>query len=177
VLIPEDYVADLSVRLGLYRRVANLEDRGEIDQFAAEMIDRFGKLPTEVENLLQIIQIKRLCRISGVEKMDAGPKGAVLTFHANVFSNPEKLVDFIRRQAAPRSQTGLHSRLGATGGTNRGSLSFDGAIGGAGYVKICRQRRQGSEWALPLLTSVMFFLRQKHFRVDDCGQLFLYKTQ
>ncbi len=99
VLIPENYVADLSVRLGLYRRVANLEDRGEIDQFAAEMIDRFGKLPTEVENLLQIIQIKRLCRISGVEKMDAGPKGAVLTFHANLFSNPEKLVDFIRRQA------------------------------------------------------------------------------
>ncbi|MBV8170296.1 MAG: transcription-repair coupling factor, partial [Alphaproteobacteria bacterium] len=99
VLIPESYVGDLTVRLGLYRRIATLIDRTEIDAFAAEMIDRFGPLPLEVSNLLQIIQIKRLCIEAGVEKVDAGPKGAVLAFRQNNFANPRKLVEFIQRQS------------------------------------------------------------------------------
>ncbi|MBI1778972.1 MAG: transcription-repair coupling factor [Proteobacteria bacterium] len=99
VLIPESYVADLSVRLGLYRRIATLVDQAEIDAFAAEMIDRFGKLPDEVENLLRIIAIKRLCRSAGVEKVEAGPKGAVVSFRNNRFAKPEALVKYISRQA------------------------------------------------------------------------------
>ena len=98
VLIPEGYVADLGVRLGLYRRIAGLVDAAEIEGFAAEMVDRFGPLPIEVENLLQIIAIKRLCRDAGVEKVDAGPKGAVFAFHKNRFAKPEKLVEFINRK-------------------------------------------------------------------------------
>jgi len=99
VLIPEGYVADLSVRLGLYRRVSTLVDRAEIDGFAAELIDRFGPLPNEVNNLLEVIQIKRLCMQSSVEKIEAGPKGAVLTFKDNRFANPAALVSFIQRQS------------------------------------------------------------------------------
>ncbi len=95
VLIPEAYVTDLDVRLGLYRRIASLEDQGEIDSFAAEMIDRFGALPDEVENLLRIVAIKRLCRAAGVEKFEAGPKGAVIAFRGNAFANPAGLVEFI----------------------------------------------------------------------------------
>src|SRR5207245_1828741 len=49
VLIPEEYVADLSVRLGLYRRLADIEDEREIDAFGAELTDRFGTLPQEVQ--------------------------------------------------------------------------------------------------------------------------------
>ena len=71
MLIPEGYVADLGVHLGLYRRIAALADRREIDGFAAELIDRFGPLPSEVENLLKIIAIKRACREAGVAKSDA----------------------------------------------------------------------------------------------------------
>jgi transcription-repair coupling factor (superfamily II helicase) len=97
VLIPEDYVADLSVRLGLYRRISMLVDRREIDAFAAELIDRFGKLPAEVENLLEIIAIKRLCVAAGIEKVEAGPKGAVATFRNNQFANPAGLVELIQR--------------------------------------------------------------------------------
>src|SRR5690348_18509875 len=78
VLIPETYVSDLNVRLGLYRRIAALVDRREIEAFAAELIDRFGPLPGEVENLLEIIAIKRLCRDAGVAKVEAGPQGALL---------------------------------------------------------------------------------------------------
>ncbi len=99
VLIPEAYVADLGVRLGLYRRIATLTDRREIDAFAAELIDRFGPLPPEVDNLLQIIAIKRWCREAGVERVEAGPKGAVITLRGNRFANPAGLVDLIQRNA------------------------------------------------------------------------------
>jgi transcription-repair coupling factor (superfamily II helicase) len=97
VLIPENYVADLSVRLGLYRRIAVLESDAEAEGFAAELIDRFGPLPPEVENLLGIVAIKRLCRKAGVEKVEAGPKGAVLQFRHNHFARPDKLVGFISK--------------------------------------------------------------------------------
>ena len=99
VLIPEDYVADLTVRLGLYRRIATLVDRPEIDAFAAELIDRFGPMPTAVDNLLKIVAIKQLCRAAGIEKVDAGPKGAVLSFRHNQFARPDRLVAFIQKQA------------------------------------------------------------------------------
>jgi transcription-repair coupling factor (superfamily II helicase) len=100
VLIPEAYVEDLGVRLGLYRRLANLQDKSELDGFAAELVDRFGKLPVEVENLLEIVAVKQLCRAAGVEKIDSGPKGAVLSFRNNRFARPDKLINFITRDAA-----------------------------------------------------------------------------
>jgi transcription-repair coupling factor (superfamily II helicase) len=98
VLIPEAYVADLSVRLALYRRLSLLVDEKEIDAFAVELVDRFGKLPDEVSNLLEIIAIKRFCRLAGVEKVDAGPKGAVIALRHNTFARPEKLIDYVSRQ-------------------------------------------------------------------------------
>jgi len=98
VLIPEEYVGDLSVRLGLYRRLADLEDERDIDAFGAELTDRFGKLPEEVEHLLKIVAIKAMCRRANVEKIDAGPKGVVLSFRENTFANPDALVAFIRDQ-------------------------------------------------------------------------------
>jgi transcription-repair coupling factor (superfamily II helicase) len=100
VLIPDTYVADLNVRLGLYRRIASLLDRREIDGFAAELVDRFGSLPPEVDNLLEIIAIKRLCRDAGVEKIEAGPKGAVIAFHKDRFANPLGLVRYIEENGA-----------------------------------------------------------------------------
>ena len=100
ILIPEDYVADLSVRLALYRRLADMEDERDIESFAAEMVDRFGPLPREVEHLLQIVAIKGLCRRANVEKLDAGPKGVVLSFRDNTFANPDGLFAFIREQGA-----------------------------------------------------------------------------
>jgi transcription-repair coupling factor (superfamily II helicase) len=99
VLIPEAYVPDLSVRLSLYRRIADLIEAREIDAFAAELVDRFGPLPDEVKNLLDLVAIKHFCVAAGIEKIDAGPKGAVIAFRANKFAKPEKLVRFIKEQA------------------------------------------------------------------------------
>ncbi|MDX2144181.1 MAG: transcription-repair coupling factor [Rhodospirillaceae bacterium] len=99
VLIPDTYVKDLGARMSLYRRIATLADRAEIDAFAAELIDRFGPLPVEVENLLDVVHIKVLCRAAHVEKVDAGPKGAVVALRNNTFPNPGGLVDLIARSA------------------------------------------------------------------------------
>jgi len=98
VMIPEDYVADLPVRLALYRRLAEIEDEREIEAFGAELVDRFGSLPQEVEHLLQIVAIKSLCRRANVEKIETGPKGAVVSFRDNTFADPDRLVAFIREQ-------------------------------------------------------------------------------
>jgi transcription-repair coupling factor (superfamily II helicase) len=98
VLIPEEYVADLSIRLSLYRRIGELVDREEIDGFAAELIDRFGSLPKEVENLLDVIAVKQWCKQAAIERLDAGPKGAVLAFRNNSFARPDRLVAYISQQ-------------------------------------------------------------------------------
>ena len=79
VMIPEHYVPDLQVRMQLYRQLGDLKDAREIDAAGAELIDRFGPLPDEVEALLKVILVKSLCRAANVEKVEAGPKGAVVT--------------------------------------------------------------------------------------------------
>ena len=99
VLIPEDYVTDLPVRLALYRRLSEIEDERDIEGFGAELVDRFGPLPAEVESLLQIVAIKSLCRRANVERIEVGPKGAVLAFRDNTFSNPDGLIAYIARHA------------------------------------------------------------------------------
>ena len=98
VLIPEIYVADLSLRLGLYRRISALENRNQIDVFAAEMINRFGPLPVEVSNLFDLIEIKGLCRQAGIEKLDVGPRGALVTFHTSKVPDIDSLLGFINLQ-------------------------------------------------------------------------------
>ena len=98
VLIPEDYVSDLAVRLSLYRRLAELDEERDIDAFGAEMIDRFGPLPPEVRHLLDTVVVKALCRRANVAKIEAGPKGAVVSFRDDRFANPEGLIAYIHKQ-------------------------------------------------------------------------------
>ena len=98
VLIPENYVTDLNVRLGLYRRLADVAEGEEIEPIAAEMIDRFGSLPIEVENLLQTVAVKQLCRKAGIDKVDAGPKGALISFRKDKFARPDRLIAWITKQ-------------------------------------------------------------------------------
>ncbi|WP_417683790.1 transcription-repair coupling factor [Roseibium sp.] len=98
VLIPESYVPDLQLRLTLYRRLGDLAEADEIDAFGAELIDRFGPLPEEVQHLLKIVFIKGLCRKANVEKVDAGPKGIVISFRNSEFANPAALVSYIAEQ-------------------------------------------------------------------------------
>jgi transcription-repair coupling factor (superfamily II helicase) len=97
ILIPEPYVPDLDLRMGLYRRLGDLEDRRAIDEFAAEMIDRFGALPDETANLLKIVEVKLNCRAASIAKLDIGPKGAVVTFADAGFPDLGALLGYIER--------------------------------------------------------------------------------
>ncbi|MGB0913713.1 MAG: transcription-repair coupling factor, partial [Phaeobacter italicus] len=98
VLIPEDYVPDLDVRLGLYRRLSDLSTKVELEGFAAELIDRFGPLPKEVNTLMLVVRIKAMCKRAGIAKLDGGPKGATIQFHNDKFASPQGLVEFIQAQ-------------------------------------------------------------------------------
>lgn len=126
IMIPEHYVEDLTVRMSLYRRIATLTDKSEIESFAAEMIDRFGPIPDEVENLLQLITIKQMCKSACISHVDAGPKGVLVTYYNNQPKNPAALMQFIQAKAGtvklrpdqklffPRGWTSVDQRLKGT---------------------------------------------------------------
>ena len=124
-LIPESYVADLQLRLGLYRRLSNLETRADIDDFAAELADRFGPVPDEVKGLLDVMEIKALCRKAGVQKIDAGPKGAVFTFREGELSNPDAILKFIQK-AGPKAKLQPDNKLVYKAGWDDGERRLKG---------------------------------------------------
>ncbi|MCU4180045.1 transcription-repair coupling factor [Bosea sp. BH3] len=97
VTIPEHYVGDLSLRLSLYKRLSTMDDDAELQSFGAELVDRFGALPEEVNQLLEIVAIKALCKRANVEKVEAGPKGIIVAFRNNEFANPEGLVSYVAK--------------------------------------------------------------------------------
>jgi transcription-repair coupling factor (superfamily II helicase) len=97
IMIPEEYVPDLDLRMGLYRRMNELETPAEIEPFAAELIDRFGKLPAETDNLLKIIEVKMNCRAAQVVKLDVGAKGALVHFHNDSFPDLPGLLAYVER--------------------------------------------------------------------------------
>jgi transcription-repair coupling factor (superfamily II helicase) len=97
IMIPEDYVPDLDLRMGLYRRMNDLENRQEIEAFAAELIDRFGKLPEPTDNLLKVIEMKLNCRKAQIVKLDVGPKGALVHFHKDTFPDLQGLIAYVQR--------------------------------------------------------------------------------
>lgn len=98
VMIPESYIPDLDIRLGLYRRLSSLATKVELEGFAAELIDRFGPIPKEVNTLMLIVRIKSMCKRAGISRIDAGAKGATVQFHNDKFANPAGLVEFLRAQ-------------------------------------------------------------------------------
>jgi transcription-repair coupling factor (superfamily II helicase) len=99
VLIPESYIDDLGLRLSLYRRAAGLQSQGDLDSFAAELVDRFGMYPPEVDHLLAVLSVKITAKQAGIIRMDAGPKGIVVAFREAKFAAPEALIGHIAKQA------------------------------------------------------------------------------
>lgn len=97
ILIPETFVPDLDLRMGLYRRLNEVEDKAGIEEFAAELIDRFGKLPEETENLLQLIEAKLNAKKACIAKIDVGPKGALVSFHDDKFPSVNGLLAYVEK--------------------------------------------------------------------------------
>ena len=97
IMIPEDYVPDLAVRMALYRRLNDAETAEEIDAMAAEMIDRFGPLPPATANLVKLIEIKHQAVAAHIAKIDVGPKGTLVAFHKDHFPDPAGLIAYATR--------------------------------------------------------------------------------
>ena len=97
IMIPEDYVPDLAVRMALYRRINDAREKTEIEALAAEMIDRFGELPQATKNLIRLIEIKRQAIEACISKMDVGARGTLVTFHNDEFPDPAGLIAYVER--------------------------------------------------------------------------------
>lgn len=98
VLIPPEYVCDLDVRMNLYNRIGEIETHEEVESLRAELVDRFGAYPMEVDNLLNIVELKLLAKRANIERIDAGPKGASIAFYKNTFPNPAALIEYMSKQ-------------------------------------------------------------------------------
>ena len=97
IMIPEDYVPDLAVRMALYRRLNDAADKAEIEALAAEMIDRFGELPPATANLVRLIEIKHQSIEANIAKIDVGAQGTLVTFHKDDFPDPAGLLAYVDR--------------------------------------------------------------------------------
>ena len=97
IMVPEEYVPDLAVRMALYRRLNDAENQGEIEALAAEMIDRFGPLPSATENLIRLIQIKLQAIEANIAKIDVGAAGTLVTFHQDDFADGPGLIAYVDR--------------------------------------------------------------------------------
>jgi transcription-repair coupling factor (superfamily II helicase) len=98
IMIPEDYVPDLAVRMALYRRLNDADSQQEIEALSAEMIDRFGPFPSPTENLVKLIEIKRQAIDACIAKIDVGARGALVAFHNDAFPNPAGLIEYAAKR-------------------------------------------------------------------------------
>ncbi len=97
IMIPEDYVPDLAVRMALYRRLNDATDKAEIEAMAAEMIDRFGPLPDATANLVRLIEIKHQAIAANIAKIDVGARGTLVAFHNDDFPDGPGLIAYVDR--------------------------------------------------------------------------------
>ena len=100
ILIPDDYVPDLSVRMALYRRLNELDSAIEIEGLAAEIADRFGPIPEPTQNLLRLIEIKQNALVARVSKIEVGARGALVSFHDDSPPNVPGLLAYVERLGA-----------------------------------------------------------------------------
>ncbi|MBJ7438358.1 MAG: transcription-repair coupling factor [Sphingopyxis sp.] len=134
ILIPEDYVPDLPLRMALYRRLNDAADRPALDAFAAEMIDRFGPLPPETANLILLMEIKANARIAGIAKLDVGTKGALVSFHSDQFANVPGLIAYVERlkgraRLRPDNKLSVSGDWVSTGARLNGALQLSKGLG------------------------------------------------
>ncbi|MBR2170851.1 transcription-repair coupling factor [Sphingopyxis sp.] len=134
ILIPEDYVPDLPLRMALYRRLNDAQDRPALDAFAAEMIDRFGPLPPETANLVQLMEIKANAKLAGIAKLDVGTKGALISFHGDQFANVPGLIAYVERlkgraRIRPDNKLSISGDWVSTGARLNGALQLSKGLG------------------------------------------------
>jgi transcription-repair coupling factor (superfamily II helicase) len=105
LLIPESYVEDLGLRMSFYKKIAAIKNNEDQENLLSEMTDRFGKVPPEITNLMEISKLKFCCKKIGVEKLEAITQGIVVSFKDNKFGAPDQLMHLI---FSSKNQIKLH---------------------------------------------------------------------
>ena len=95
--VPEAYVEDPGERLRFYRRLSLSRSEGEVETIREELIDRFGKIPKEVDHLLEVIKVKILLTRLSIKKFEETPSQFVLTFDESTRVSPQRVVDFVHQ--------------------------------------------------------------------------------
>ena len=98
--LPEQYIGDMDIRLNLYRRLSTVREGGQLKRLKEEVIDRFGPLPEEVENLFQLVSLRLVLRRLGITRLDAGQSNITLTFAQSNTLDPERLVKMTLSKSA-----------------------------------------------------------------------------
>ena len=93
IFIPDYYINDLDIKMSIYKRISFVSNNVEKEELMIELIDRFGKMPNEVENLFKLIEIKILCLKNNLEEIKYGKKGIIFKFFQNKPLYPEKILD------------------------------------------------------------------------------------
>jgi len=94
--LPEEYVPEVNQRLALYKRLAGAGDEAVVADIRAELADRFGPLPLEAEQLLDVVRLRLAARRLGIEKVEIGDARALLTFAPSTPVEAGKLLAAIR---------------------------------------------------------------------------------
>ncbi len=97
-LLPDDYIGDVNMRLGMYKKLANCSNTDEIDDFQIELIDRFGLLPPPAKNLVQQSLIKLSADKIGINKIEANELGGTIEFAQDANIDPGALIQLIQKQ-------------------------------------------------------------------------------
>jgi transcription-repair coupling factor (superfamily II helicase) len=95
LLIPENYIQDLGLRMSFYKKIAAIKNDEDQQNLENEMTDRFGKIPAEILNLMEIAKLKSSCKKTGVEKIEAASDGILISFKDNKFAAPEALLKMV----------------------------------------------------------------------------------
>jgi transcription-repair coupling factor (superfamily II helicase) len=95
-LLPESYVADVPVRLALYKRLAAAPDNAEVDTLTEEIVDRFGPLPPPATNLLRVARLKLTARAIGIRRLDLGREGGYALFEEQNQVDPRAVIRLVQ---------------------------------------------------------------------------------
>ncbi len=97
--IPPDYIPDVSERLLLYQRLVDLQDRQQGFSIAEEIEDRFGRLPKEVEHLVELMCFRALCRRALLSSANYKSGVLRLTFHPKAKLDPQRLLELVSKSS------------------------------------------------------------------------------
>ncbi|MEL0067081.1 MAG: transcription-repair coupling factor [Gammaproteobacteria bacterium] len=95
-LIPEDYIADVGMRLSFYKRIAHAKTVAELDAIQVELIDRFGLLPEHAKTLFRIAELKRVTTPYGITKVQVDDESGAIDFRADAPIDPMSLISLMQ---------------------------------------------------------------------------------